>query len=64
MGAFKAGGQRVLLIRNHEVQRLARRLHRRPAPVYDSAAPGGDTYVLVDLEGNVSAPGRPWPAPR
>ena len=48
---------RVLLIRNHE--RNGSLALSRAAPVYDSAAPGGVTYVLVDLEGNRE---RTWPA--
>ncbi len=58
MGAFGAGGRRVLLIRNHE-RNGSLGAFTSAAPVYDSAAPGGVTYVLVDLEGNRE---RTWPA--
>lgn len=51
MGAFKAGGRRVLLIRNHE-RNGSLGAFTPDAPVYDPAAPGGATYVEVDLEGN------------
>lgn len=60
MGAFVAGGRRVLLIRNHEVNgSTGAYTSAAGVPVYDSAARGGNTYVLVDLWGNVE---RTWPA--
>ena len=60
MGAFGAGGGRVLLIRNHEVNGSTGAYTNAPGvPMYDSAARGGNTYVLVDLHGNVE---RTWPA--
>ena len=58
MGAFIASGHRVLLIRNHEVNG-SRGAFTTDAPVYDTAGPGGNTYALVDLQGNVT---RTWPA--
>jgi uncharacterized protein len=58
MGAFTAGGRRVLLIRNHE-RNGSLGAFTMNAPLYDPAAPGGATYVLVDLEGNVE---RTWAA--
>lgn len=60
MGAFRAGGGRVLLIRNHEVNgSTGAYTSAAGVPVYDTAARGGNTYVLVDLQGNVE---RTWPA--
>ena len=60
MAAFDAGDGRVLLIRNHEVNGSLGAFTTHPdVPVYDTAAPAGDTYVLVDLFGNVE---RTWPA--
>jgi secreted PhoX family phosphatase len=60
MGAFGAGGKRVLLIRNHEVNgSTGTYTTERDVPVYDTAARGGNTYSLVDLRGNVE---RTWPA--
>jgi uncharacterized protein len=60
MGAFGAGGGRVLLIRNHEVNgSTGAYTQAAGVPMYDTAARGGNTYVLVDLQGNVE---RTWPA--
>jgi secreted PhoX family phosphatase len=60
MAAFGAGPERVLLIRNHEVNGSTGAYTDAPdVPVYDGAARGGNTYVLVDLHGNVE---RTWPA--
>ena len=60
MAAFDAGVGRVLLIRNHEVNGSTGAYTTHPdVPMYDTAARGGDTYVLVDLFGNVE---RTWPA--
>src|SRR3954453_15658491 len=60
MAAFRAPDGRVLLIRNHEVNGSSGAYTTAPdVPVYDTAAPGGNTYVLVDLHGNVE---RTWPA--
>jgi uncharacterized protein len=60
MGAFRAGGGRVLLIRNHEVNGSTGAYTTAPGvPLYDTAARGGNTYVLIDLQGNVE---RTWPA--
>lgn len=60
MGAFGAGGGRVLLIRNHEVNGSTGAYTSAPeVPMYDPAARGGNTYSLVDLYGNVE---RTWPA--
>jgi uncharacterized protein len=58
MGAFKAGGRQVLLVRNHE-RNGSLGAFTTSGPIYDSAGPGGVTYVLVDLEGNRQ---RTWPA--
>ena len=50
----------MLLIRNHEVNGSTGAYTTDPSvPVYDTAARGGNTYVLVDLQGNVE---RTWPA--
>jgi secreted PhoX family phosphatase len=58
MAAFGAGGNRVLLIRNHE-RNGSLGAFTTDAPLYDPAAPGGNTYVLVDLQGQVE---RTWAA--
>jgi secreted PhoX family phosphatase len=58
MATFKAGGQKVLLIRNHE-RNGSLGPFSTAAPLYDPAGPGGCTYVLVDLEGRVE---KTWPA--
>jgi secreted PhoX family phosphatase len=52
MTAFLAGHKRVLLVRNHE-RNGSTGAYTTHAPLYDTAAPGGCTYVLVDLRGNV-----------
>jgi uncharacterized protein len=60
MAAFSAGRRRVLLVRNHEVNGSTGAYTTDPSvPTYDAAARGGNTYVLVDLQGNVE---RTWPA--
>ncbi len=54
MGAFGNADGTVTLVRNHEVNGSRRLPSARPsAPVYDSAAGGGTTSVMVDLDGNV-----------
>jgi secreted PhoX family phosphatase len=52
MAAFAAGSGNVLLIRNHE-RNGSGGAFTGTAPVYDERGPGGDTYVIVDLHGNV-----------
>lgn len=60
MGTFKARDGRVLLIRNHEVNgSTGAYTTDTTVPMYDTAARGGNTYVLVDRYGNVE---RTWPA--
>ena len=63
MGAFKDRDGRVRLIRNHE-RNGSLGVFSDDAPVYDPAAPGGVTSVLVDRHGKVGAHGRRWPGPR
>jgi uncharacterized protein len=54
MTAFSAGDGRVQLLRNHE-RNGSLGAFTSNAPVYDSAAPGGVTSVIVDLQGNVQS---------
>jgi secreted PhoX family phosphatase len=53
MAAFAASGGKVRLIRNHE-RNGSLGAFTTSVPFYDSAAPGGNTSVLVDLEGRVT----------
>jgi secreted PhoX family phosphatase len=50
MAAFQAGNGRSLLIRNHEINGSTGAFVG-DGPVYDPAAPGGNTYVLVGPNG-------------
>jgi secreted PhoX family phosphatase len=60
MGAFVGGRDGVLLIRNHEVNgSTGAYTADARVPMYDPAARGGNTYVLVDNFGVVA---RRWPA--
>jgi secreted PhoX family phosphatase len=52
MGAFRGPNGNVLLIRNHE-RNGSGGAYSTSVPVYDPAAPGGDTAVVVDHRGNV-----------
>lgn len=52
MAAFAGGSGNVVLIRNHE-RNGSLGAFTTGAPLYDAAAPGGNTRVIVDLEGNV-----------
>jgi secreted PhoX family phosphatase len=52
MAAFAGGAGNVVLIRNHE-RNGSLGAFSATAPRYDEAAPGGNTRVIVDLQGNV-----------
>jgi secreted PhoX family phosphatase len=53
MGAFAGAGGSVVLIRNHE-RNGSTGAFTALAPLYDASAPGGETRVIVDLQGNVT----------
>jgi secreted PhoX family phosphatase len=50
MAAFPGSGGNVVLIRNHE-RNGSTGAYTSTVPVYDSAAPGGNTRVVVSLQG-------------
>lgn len=53
MAAFPGSDGRAVLIRNHE-RNGSLGAFTTSAPTYDSAAPGGNTRVVVDLQGNAA----------